>query len=228
MPATDLISMFLLGFFGTGHCIGMCGPLVLAIPTARQGTRFHIAYHAGRIATYTATGFLLGLLGDGLMGISGRTGAETLTRMTQIQVIMSGVAAIVLLVFAAVRLGFIAEPRWMAVGSLGGIPGFRGVITRLKARGDMGSTFSFGLMMGFLPCGLTYAAYARALPAGGAIEGASMVAAFALGTAPGLLAIGTAAAPLARRHQRLFEVLAGVLMVGMAASLMVDALRALI
>ena len=30
----DIISMFLLGLFGTGHCIGMCGPLVLAIPGA--------------------------------------------------------------------------------------------------------------------------------------------------------------------------------------------------
>ena len=66
MDHINLTAMFLLGLLGSGHCLGMCGPLVLAFP-ARQGTRgAHVAYNVGRVTTYTILGALLGSLGAGL------------------------------------------------------------------------------------------------------------------------------------------------------------------
>ena len=55
-----------------------------------------------------------------------------------------------------------------------------------------------GVALGFLPCGLLYAALAVAGSAGGALAGAWAMAAFALGTVPVLAAIGVAGGAGAR------------------------------
>ena len=84
-----------------------------------------------------------------------------------------------------------------------------------------------GMMMGFLPCGLSFAAFTRALPSGGPINGAAMVLAFALGTIPGLLLLGTGASGLARRYQSHLDILAGLLLIFMAVELAVNAFSAI-
>lgn len=85
-----------------------------------------------------------------------------------------------------------------------------------------------GMMMGLLPCGLSFAAFTRALPSGSPINGAAMVFAFALGTVPGLLLLGTGASGLARRYQAHSDILAGLLMIFMAAELAVKAFSAIL
>jgi hypothetical protein len=80
-----------------------------------------------------------------------------------------------------------------------------------------------GMMMGFLPCGLSFAAFARALPSASPINGAAMVFAFSLGTVPGLLLLGSGASGFARRYQSHSDILAGLLMIFMAAELAVKA-----
>ena len=65
----DLIGPFIFGLAGSGHCLGMCGPLVLAYslhlrPTASLGSaaiwpasaNHHAAFHAGRLFTYGLLG----------------------------------------------------------------------------------------------------------------------------------------------------------------------------
>ena len=62
----DIIAAFLIGFLGSVHCLGMCGPLVLAYSLHikkqgeqgasggiwfRKGINHHLAFHAGRILT---------------------------------------------------------------------------------------------------------------------------------------------------------------------------------
>ena len=84
-----------------------------------------------------------------------------------------------------------------------------------------------GMMMGFLPCGLSFAAFSRALPSGSPIKGAALVFAFALGTIPGLLLLGTGASGFARRYQSHSDILAGLLMTYMAAELAVKAFSGL-
>jgi hypothetical protein len=51
MSRLDLYPLFLLGFLGTGHCIGMCGPIVLAVPTQGGRISSHVLYNLGRITT---------------------------------------------------------------------------------------------------------------------------------------------------------------------------------
>jgi len=214
----SFLSMFLLGLLGTGHCVGMCGPLVLALP-ARSGQLWpQLLYHLGRVTTYSALGAALGAAGQGL-------GALALT--SKMQLGLSILAAGLLLMFGLARLGLIREPALLSVADPGRIPGISSL--RRLAGGDRPGLayLPLGLALGLLPCGLSYAALARALPAGSWITGAALLGAFGLGTLPGLLLLGTAAAGLARRHRRVFDLLAGVLLVGMAAALLADLLAAL-
>ena len=85
-----------------------------------------------------------------------------------------------------------------------------------------------GMLMGFLPCGLSFAAFARALPSGSAWAGGTLLLAFGLGTLPGLLALGLGASGLLRRHRKHSDLLAGLLMIYMAVSLGADALQAVL
>ena len=81
-----------------------------------------------------------------------------------------------------------------------------------------------GLILGWLPCGLSYAAFARALAARSISSGALLTLAFGVGTLPGLLVIGTGAGALWRRYRVHMEMAAGLLMIAMAAGLAVDIL----
>lgn len=210
--------MALLGLLGVGHCIGMCGPLVLAFPGRASGLAPHLWYHSGRVATYVLLGILLGALGGAL----GQLGA-----IARLQIALSALAALFLLLFGLARIGLLPEPRILQVPSASLGQGF--ALARKTATTTHPISYvPLGIVNGLLPCGLSYAALVRALPAGGPLEGGLLVAAFGAGTLPGLLLLGTTAANLIRKHRALSDVLAGALMVGMAVDLGAAALQALL
>ena len=220
--AVDLGSMFLLGLLGTGHCLGMCGPLVLAIPAGAGGFVAHLAYQAGRVITYTVVGGIAGGIGAALA--AGGAGA-TLEDVRRIQVAVTLFAAVFMLVFGLVRLGALREPAWLSEASPTRVPGM-GRLAAIAARGRHPlAMVGFGLLMGLLPCGLSYGAFARALPAGGVLAGGALVLAFALGTVPGLLLLGGAASKISGRFRRVSDILSSVLLIGMALWLGFKAFR---
>ncbi len=218
MYELDLLSLFLLGLFGSAHCIGMCGPLVLAIPSGSSRLLSQLTYNLGRIVTYTLVGMTLGGLGSGLSTLSGKSPMVLLHR---VEIVVSFVSALLLLSLGLARLAIWREPAWMQGIGLQRLPGFARVQRQVVADRTPSAVFGFGLLLGLLPCGLSYGAFAVSLAAGGAVRGGLMTLAFGLGTVPGLLALGTAATAVVRRHRRLFELLAGLLMIVMAVTIAV-------
>ena len=67
MPEYSLVTLFLVGLMGGGHCLGMCGGLVTALslqlPPARSRAPFVLAYNLGRVASYVLVGAIVGGLG---------------------------------------------------------------------------------------------------------------------------------------------------------------------
>ncbi len=228
MNSIDLTSMFLLGLFGTGHCLGMCGPLIFAFPAAAGRFAVHLYYHLGRSITYVVVGMIVGGLGAGVTFIAAKSGADPLAWTARVQVGFSFAAALFLLVFGLARLQFLPEPGWMNAATPSRIPGFRGACNGAVHRKTNGSMLLIGLMLGFLPCGLSYAAFARALGAGGPVAGGALLAAFAAGTVPGLLLLGTGMSGVAARYRRYSDPVSGMIMIGMAAMLFVDAWQAVV
>jgi uncharacterized protein len=224
MEKMDLLGMFLLGLLGTGHCLGMCGPLVFAFPGRTGRFMSHAWYHLGRVTTYVAVGAALGGLGALLAGL---TGLHTKADVANFQIWLRFLAAALLAVLGLIRLGWVREPRWFDLLNPERIPGFKRALAGARDSQGQAVFFPLGLLFGFLPCGLSYGAFAQALGTGSAAAGALLVLAFASGTVPGLLLLGTGVSAIVRRYRRSSDIIAGILMLYMAAMLVRKALYAL-
>ncbi len=71
-----------------------------------------------------------------------------------------------------------------------------------------------GLLWGWMPCGLVYAALAAAVTSGSSLGGAATMAAFGVGTLPTLITMGSAAGLASRLARRPRVRLAAALVVG--------------
>jgi hypothetical protein len=224
MENVDLLGMFMLGLLGTGHCVGMCGPLIFAFPGRTGRFMSHAWYHLGRVTSYAAVGGVLGGVGALLAGM---TGMEKVSDVAQIQMGLRFFAAALLAVLGLIRLGWLKEPCWFDHLNPERIPGFKRALSGAADSHAQAVFFPLGLLLGFLPCGLSYGAFAQALSTGSAAVGALLALAFAAGTVPGLLLLGTGVAAIVRRYRRPSDIIAGILMLYMAAMLVRKGLHAL-
>lgn len=177
-----MIAGFTLGAAGSLHCVGMCGPLSLALPVHHlSGIHRFISlllYQLGRIITYSFIGLVFGLAGRRIY-ISG---------YQQWFSIGMGILVLILALLyfiskRAVHLSFLNR-FYILVQSL--------LVRLLKS-----STNSFGFLLmgmanGLLPCGMVYIAIASALSFSGVTESVSFMAMFGAGTLPAMMLIGYA------------------------------------
>jgi len=182
--------MFMLGLVSSLHCVQMCGPIVLSYSVALESltNKFpgrppllnHVAYNAGRILTYSVLGAIAGFAGQ-TMGVLGRVAgfAHTLAIVSGVLMILVGISLFGILPSGIVGLSLFRIPSAF----------FQRVAKFLSAPGAA-NRFLLGLALGFLPCGLIYAALIKAMSAGSPIAGAVTMVAFGSGTAGALLAIG--------------------------------------
>lgn len=178
----------LAGLVGSPHCLGMCGSFALACGGKVSHTA---AWHAGKILTYAVLGVLAGLVGH---SVPGPTWVAT------------AVSAALVVWFAAGLAGIVPEPALR-------IPGLARLATRAATRGDLGSRFLFGVATGLLPCGLVYATLGIAVASGDPLTGGLAMAAFGVGTAPALAALGLGARRLAAERPWSRRVLAVLVLV---------------
>ena len=182
-----LATGFTVGF---GHCIGMCGPVVVSLSLNLKDEKFllpHLLYNAGRIITYSLLG-----------GVMGATGSFTLVaaHIAGIQkgaMIFSGILIVVM---------GLAMSGWISFGNVFGDSynpgGFvsRG-FQRLSKIKSTATYFPIGLLLGLLPCGPVYTALLAAAGAGmkatdptaAIVKGMGVMLCFGLGTVPALLLV---------------------------------------
>jgi sulfite exporter TauE/SafE len=194
MPDTSLLAAFLTGLLGGTHCVGMCGGIVAAMSFqgevgkgGRQPFSFHLAYSAGRIGSYTALGALVGLIGSA---------AFLSDSLFPLQRGLYVLAQIVLIFLGLYLAGLNQSIRVLehAGGAL-----WRRVqplLGKVMPVRNLGQAVAAGALWGWLPCGLVYSVLVMALSAGGALEGATLLLVFGLGTLPNLLLMGWAAESL--------------------------------
>jgi sulfite exporter TauE/SafE len=206
----QLWTAFMLGFAGSLHCAGMCGPLILAMPAAPGGFTRHLAgkafYNLGRLATYGLLGIFFGLFGQWL-GLAGWQ------RWVSIAV---GLAILLSLAAWPLRTGTALVGRpvgWLKAG-----------LGRLLGRQSLGAQFLFGGLNGLLPCGLVYFACAAATATGSITGGLEYMVTFGLGTVPMMLGLGLAGRTLHFRLQAHLQKLVPVSLGVMAALLILRGL----
>ncbi len=199
MTAVDLSITFTFGLISSLHCIQMCGPVVLAYSMSLPGRSAlklmpaHLAYNAGRILTYTALGALAGVTGKSL-GMAGQlAGIKNLTMI---------IAGLLMLLAGLFMLDLISIDRLRRFNLLEITSSFLRPLGKRISSPTTGSKFVLGLMLGFLPCGLIYAALIKSMSTGTAVAGALSMTAFGLGTAGALLMIGLFSSVISRKISR--------------------------
>lgn len=177
-----LIAGFILGATGSLHCVGMCGPLSLALPTHHLAPGERIAslllYQIGRVITYSFLGLLIGIAGRGIY-MAGYQQAFSIV-MGSIVLLLAFLYFFQRGSFRSSLLSRIYDPVQQLV-----------IRAMHRARGPFGFMV-MGMANGLLPCGMVYIAIAAALSLKGVIETTSFMAMFGTGTLPAMLLISFA------------------------------------
>src|SRR6266536_115904 len=231
MPASDelrgvvtgleLWAMFVLGLISSLHCVQMCGPIVLSYSIALEQPGVqrrtpallfgHLAYNGGRILTYAALGAIAGLLGNTISMVGHLAGVgKGLALVGGTLMIIVG-----LFMFGVLPASGVFGPLFRTTSTA-----LRPVAHLLSAPG-IGKRFLLGLALGLLPCGLVYAAFVRAVATGSPLWGAATMAAFGLGTAGALLAVGVFSSAVRGKLSRWGTTLAAISVTAMGMFLIV-------
>lgn len=181
-------SLLLAGLAGSLHCVGMCGPILLAFsrvfdPAGRRPlVSDFFWYHTGRLWTYALLGFVAGWLGHGLRNGSALLGWQRpLAFSLAVGVVLSGLLLAGLL--PGVRVDALVGD--CALARFRERPWFRAL---LAAPGPL-PRLLLGAAMGLLPCGLVYAMLVVVAALPGPLASAGGMLAFGLGTLPALSAV---------------------------------------
>lgn len=187
----SLMSAFLVGLLGGGHCIGMCGGIVGAVsmhlPQHKSKLPFLLAYNTGRILSYTLAGVIAGLVG---------ASSFFLQHVLPIQHVLYGISSLML-----IALGLYLAGIWHGVTYLEASGKIIWKTLQPYARRyipvqNFKQAFVLGGLWGWLPCGLVYSVLIAAIATGNPINGGMLMLAFGLGTLPTLLAMGMTAVKL--------------------------------
>jgi sulfite exporter TauE/SafE len=206
MSPVEFSAIFGLGVVSSIHCVQMCGPIVLAYSLGtKRRLASHLMYNAGRIFTYAA----LGALAGATSGLAAR-----LAGMAHSLQVLAGVA---MLVAAAAIAGLLPSTSLITIERPGVMTKFRRAAGRLILSPNK---LKLGLLLGFMPCGLVYAALLKAAESGTAAGGALTMLAFGLGTAGTLATIGVVSCTIAGKFGRWSNVLAAASIAGMGVILL--------
>jgi len=169
-----LFTAFAIGALGSFHCIGMCGPIALALPVRREASTQRLLgsllYNSGRISTYALIGAFFGLLGQGFAMAGFQQGIS----------IVLGVLVIVVVALPAAFVHKLSPNHVIAKG----IAKVKMRMQKLFSVRSYPSMFFIGSLNGLLPCGLVYLGVAGATAMGNPGEGALYMLLFGLGTWP--------------------------------------------
>ncbi|HED09872.1 MAG TPA: sulfite exporter TauE/SafE family protein [Caldithrix abyssi] len=172
-----MLTALVLGTLGSLHCVGMCGPIVLALPqnktqTPAQFIISRLTYNSGRLFSYALMGLIFGSIGH-LISLAG----------------FQSLLSIALGVIVIATLFFPLDPL-LAVVNQSTV--WKKTIGALFRKKSYPALWAIGFFNGYLPCGLVYTALAGAAASGDGLYGAGFMVVFGLGTIPALMIVAFA------------------------------------
>lgn len=191
----ELPLIFVAGFLGSSHCVGMCGPFALLLGTTKAswtaGLIRQLIYSAGRVFTYSVLG--------GVAGFCGLRFARATPQLVNVPAAMSLLAGCFLVYQGLATAGVVrfGKPKNASGPCLAG--GLLANFLKSPARADV---FLAGLFTGFLPCGLVYGFVGIAASTRDILLGTLTMTAFGLGTIPIMVATGAGGALLTLTARR--------------------------
>lgn len=193
-----LLTAFLVGFLGSGHCFGMCGGIAAGLGSltvkaepqdgAKPRAISLILFNFGRVLSYAC----LGLASAWILA-----GAGKMLNVPQWSMILRFLTALMIFL---IGVQFLFNWQTLGVVERGGAKVWKHVlpvaVRASKLPGGSGRLL-LGLCWGLLPCGLVYSVLLTASAAGSPVSGALVMFAFGAGTLPSMLGMSLAAPALA-------------------------------
>ena len=184
------------GFFGSPHCLGMCGGIVSALSFALakqsplQRLLLQYFYHLGRLFSYSVLGLLVGFLGKGIL--SPLVNSKWPFALTSLMMITFGLY-LTGWWRGLDKLEVFGAKIWQAMTPLR---------QRFMPINSIPRALFAGMLWGFLPCGLVYSALALALTSASPLTASGTMLAFGLGTLPMMMLAGSTAGALKQKLQQ--------------------------
>jgi sulfite exporter TauE/SafE len=214
---TSFFVALLMGLFSAFHCLGMCGSIIGSLTLSlkreiRENKRlllpFVASYNAGRVLSYSMAGMLAGFAENMLSMPLGEGHGH---RILQI------LSAIVML-GAGLHIGG-WFPRFAYIEKFGNV-----VWRRIEPYGrrlvpveTLPRAFVFGMVWGWLPCGLVYTALALAATTGDVFRSTFTMLAFGLGTMPAVMGVGIMTSWMVKlSNMKRFRELTGIVLIFLA------------
>lgn len=208
---------FAMGLVSSLHCIGMCGSIIgtltLSLPTEVRDKKvrlfsFVLNYNIGRISSYAMAGALIGLLEMMLSLPFAQGHGHRVLQLLSATVMASAGLYIAGWFPRFAYIEKIGSKFWKKIEPFG--RKLMPIKTRLHA-------FLFGVVWGWLPCGLVYAALALAAATGDSLRSSLTMLAFGLGTLPAVIGVGIMTSALTRlARMKHFRLLVGLFMITLA------------
>lgn len=186
METVNILSIISIAFLGSfGHCIGMCGGIVLAYSTIKidpksskvsQSTA-HLLYSLGRVFTYSILGAIFGALG-GVVTFSNTANGVLL--------IVAGIAMVLAGLSLMGKIKFLT----LIEHSFSSSSFYKNMFKSVLNSKSNFSFFTLGMLNGLLPCGFVYFFAITAASTASPLYGALVMAIFGLSTIPAMFSLG--------------------------------------
>lgn len=215
--STSYLVALLMGLFSSLHCLGMCGSIIGSLTLSlRREIReqksllmpFVFSYNVGRITSYSLGGLLAGLAHHVLSMPLGEGHGHRILQIVS-ALIMAGAGLHIAGWF----------PRFAYIEKAGGV-----IWKRIEPYGrrlipveTLPKAFVFGMIWGWLPCGLVYTALALAATTGDVVRSTFTMLAFGVGTLPAVMGVGIMTSLLVRlSNMKKFRQAAGVTLIALS------------
>ncbi|PCJ88685.1 MAG: hypothetical protein COA54_02260 [Thiotrichaceae bacterium] len=212
-----LTAAFLLGFFSSLHCIGMCGGIIgalsLSLPLEIRNNKaklfsFVLSYNIGRLLSYGMAGLIAGAVGTSVLQSTGFDQGHAILRSIGVAMMVAIGLYLTGWLPQLARVEKIGIPIWKRLEPIG---------RKLVPVASIPKALAYGLIWGWLPCGLVYFVLIWALTAGDAWLGAMTMIAFGAGTLPTLITAGFMTSWITRfAHSTKARQIVGLLIIVMA------------
>ncbi|MCF6238296.1 MAG: sulfite exporter TauE/SafE family protein [Candidatus Marinimicrobia bacterium] len=186
METVDILSIITIAFLGSfGHCIGMCGGIVIAYSTAGlekergKGAQVtaHLLYSMGRVTTYSVLGAVFGLLGG--VVVFNNTAKGVLWIVAGIAMILAGLSLMGQFHFLTWLETSFSRSKW-----------YQGRFRTLLKGSSLFGFYLLGMLNGLLPCGFVYFFAITAASTASPAYGALVMFIFGISTIPALFSLG--------------------------------------
>ena len=214
METISILSIITIAFLGSfGHCVGMCGGIVIAYSSTKIKSDWtkqvqalaHLLYSFGRISTYMILGALFGLVG----------GVVTFDNLTSgIFLLLTGFLMVL------VGLSLLGKIKFLTIleHTCSKSPLYQNTFKALLGSQSLFSFYLLGMLNGLLPCGFVYVFAITAASTGSAFWGAFVMLIFGLSTIPALFSLGFFVGVFKQSNLRdLFIKLASILVITFGA-----------